>query len=213
MEERISNYEITKRRVQGDFLKYDQEKMIKKFSLKHDEEYLYIRFIGHPYRINRENGYLEWSEDEFAACTEGDFNEALTIYDLLCDSKDGCRASGDYINLQSLSMLQSSSKKLGDGLFGGKEKIFDHKEELLSRVCERLGGTKAGKGDVAYEIPLFDFLPCRIQFWNSDEEFDAQLQIFMDKNILDFIRYETVWYAVGHLIKRLTEEMKKIESK
>ena len=27
--ERISNYEITKRRVQGDFLKYDQEKMIK----------------------------------------------------------------------------------------------------------------------------------------------------------------------------------------
>lgn len=213
MEERISNYEITKRRVQGDFLKYDQEKMIKKFSLKHDEEYLYIRFIGHPYRINRENGYLEWSEDEFAACTEGDFNEALTIYDLLCDSKDGCRASGDYINLQSLSMLQSSSKKLGDGLFGGKEKIFDHKEELLSRVCERLGGTNAGKGDVAYEIPLFDFLPCRIQFWNSDEEFDAQLQIFMDKNILDFIRYETVWYAVGHLIKRLTEEMKKIESK
>ena len=211
MEERISNYEITKRRVQGDFLKYDQEKMIKKFSLKHDEEYLYIRFIGHPYRINRENGYLEWSEDEFAACTEGDFNEALTIYDLLCDSKDGCRASGDYINLQSLSMLQSSSKKLGDGLFGGKEKIFDHKEELLSRVCERLGGTNAGKGDVAYEIPLFDFLPCRIQFWNSDEEFDAQLQIFMDKNILDFIRYETVWYAVGHLIKRLTEEMKKIE--
>ena len=213
MEERISNYEITKRRVQGDFLKYDQEKMIKKFSLKHDKEYLYIRFIGHPYRINRENGYLEWSEDEFAACTEGDFNEALTIYDLLCDSKDGCRASGDYINLQSLSMLQSSSKKLGDGLFGGKEKIFDHKEELLSRVCERLGGTNAGKGDVAYEIPLFDFLPCRIQFWNSDEEFDAQLQIFMDKNILDFIRYETVWYAVGHLIKRLTEEMKKIESK
>lgn len=213
MEERVSNYEITKRRVQGDFLKYDQEKMIKKFSLKHDEEYLYIRFIGHPYRINRENGYLEWSEDGFAACTEGDFNEALTIYDILCDSKDGCRASGDYINLQSLSMLQSSSKKLGDGLFGGKEKIFDHKEELLSRVCERLGGTNAGKGDVAYEIPLFDFLPCRIQFWNSDEEFDAQLQIFMDKNILDFIRYETVWYAVGHLIKRLTEEMKKIESK
>ena len=93
------------------------------------------------------------------------------------------------------------------------KRIFDHKEELLSRVCERLGGTNAGKGDVAYEIPLFDFLPCRIQFWNSDEEFDAQLQIFMDKNILDFIRYETVWYAVGHLIKRLTEEMKKIESK
>ena len=33
------------------------------------------------------------------------------------------------------------------------------------------------------------------------------MQIFMDKNILDFIRYETVWYAVGHLMRRLTEEL------
>lgn len=205
--ERISNYEITKRRVQSDFLKYDQEKMIQKFSLESDDKYLYIKFIGHLYRIDRSTGYLEWSEDNFKTCTEGDFNEALTIYDLLCDSKENCRASGDYINLQSLSSLQPSSKKLGDGLFHGKEKVFDHKEELLCSVCDKLGGIKAGKGDVAYEIPLFDFLLCRIQFWNSDDEFEAQLQIFMDKNILDFIRYETVWYAVGHLMRRLTEEL------
>ena len=66
---------------------------------------------------------------------------------------------------------------------------------------------------MAYEIPLFDFLKCRIQFWNSDEDFDAQLQILMDKNILDFIRYETVWYAVGHLMRRLTEELEYLEGK
>lgn len=207
MEERISNYEITKRRVQKDFLKYDQEKMMQKFSLKADENYLYITFIGHSYRICRKSGYLEWSEDNFVTCVEGDFNEALTIYDLLCDSKENCHAANDFINLNSLSSLQSSSKKLGDGLFHGEDKIFDHKEELFGNVCEKLGGIKAGKGDVAYELPLFDFLPCRIQFWNSDDEFDAQLQIFMDKNVLKFIRYETVWYAVSHLMKRLTEEM------
>lgn len=207
MEERISNYEITKRRVQKDFLKYDQEKMMQKFSLKADENYLYITFIGHSYRICRKSGYLEWSEDNFVTCVEGDFNEALTIYDLLCDSKENCHAANDFINLNSLSTLQSSSKKLGDGLFHGEDKIFDHKDRLFGKVCEKLGGIKAGKGDVAYELPLFDFLPCRIQFWNSDDEFDAQLQIFVDKNVLKFIRYETVWYAVSHLMKRLTEEM------
>lgn len=207
MEERISNYEITKRRVQKDFLKYDQEKMIQKFSLKADENYLYITFIGHSYRICRKSGYLEWSEDNFVTCVEGNFNEALTIYDLLCDSKENCHAANDFINLNSLSTLQSSSKKLGDGLFHGEDKIFDHKDRLFGKVCEKLGGIKAGKGDVAYELPLFDFLPCRIQFWNSDDEFDAQLQIFVDKNVLKFIRYETVWYAVSHLMKRLTEEM------
>ena len=207
MEERISNYEITKRRVQKDFLKYDQEKMMQKFSLKADENYLYITFIGHSYRICRKSGYLEWSEDNFVTCVEGNFNEALTIYDLLCDSKENCHAANDFINLNSLSTLQSSSKKLGDGLFHGEDKIFDHKDRLFGKVCEKLGGIKAGKGDVAYELPLFDFLPCRIQFWNSDDEFDAQLQIFVDKNVLKFIRYETVWYAVSHLMKRLTEEM------
>ena len=206
---RISNYEITKRRVQGDFLKYDQEKMIRKFNLQSDENYLYIKFIGHLYRIDRKTGYLEWSENGFVTCEEGDFNEALTIYDLLCDSKENCQASGDYINLKSLSALQASSKKLGDGLFDGKDKIFDHQNEALCRACENLGGSKVGKGDVAYEIPLFDFLACRIQFWNSDEDFDAQLQVFTDKHILQFMRYETVWYAQSHLMKRLTEEFQK----
>lgn len=211
--ERISNYEISKRRVQGEFLKYDQEKMIQKFALRFDENYLYINFIGHLYRINRHTGLVEWSEDDFVTCVEGDFNEALTIYDLLCDSKDECQAANDYINLRSLSSIQGCAKSLGDGLFHGKDKVFDHKEDFLSKICEKLGGKKAGKGDVAYEIPLFDFLKCRIQFWNSDEDFDAQLQILVDKNILDFIRYETVWYAVGHLMRRLTEELEYLEGK
>lgn len=209
--ERISNYEITKRRVQSEFLKYDQEKMIRKFALNFDENYLYIKFIGHFYRIHRNTGFLEWSEDDFETCTEGDFHEALTIYDLLCDSKEHCHAAGAYINLKSLSALQAGSKKLGDGLFEGEGKLFDGKDEIFCGICEKLGGIKKGKGDVAYEIPLFDFLPCMIQFWNSDEEFEASLQVFMDKNVLDFIRYETVWYAVSHLMKRLKEELESAE--
>ena len=202
--ERVSNYEITKRRVQGEFIKYDQQNMIDKFSLEHDDDFLYIKHLGYLYRINRKSGLVEWL-DKAGLWIEGDFDESLTIYDLLCDSKENCHASGDYINLISLSALQSSSKKLGDGLFDGKDQIFDHKEELLCKICEKLGGTKAGKGDVAYEIPIFDFVKCRIQFWNSDDEFEAQLQVFMDKNILQFIRYETVWYVVTTLMKRLTE--------
>lgn len=205
--ERISNYEVTKRRVQSEFLKYDQEKMIRKFALDFDENYLYIKFIGHLYRIHRNTGFLEWSEDDFKTCVEADFNEALTIYDLLCDSKEYCHAAGEYTNLKSLSSLQSGSKKLGDGLFENLGKTFDHKEAALCRACEKLGGNKKGKGDVAYELPLFEFLPCMIQFWSSDEEFAASFQLFFDKNVLDFIRYETVWYAANHLMKRLKEEV------
>ena len=208
--ERISNYEITKRRVQGEFIKYDQSKMIEKFHLQSDEDYLYIKFIGHEYRLCKKDGYLEWSENGFQNCIEADFNEALTIYDLLCDSKDDCKTSGEYVNLKSMSRIQGSSKNLGDGLFAGGGKEFDHKEDLLSLACEKLGGIRTGKGDVAYEIPMFDDLNCRIQFWSSDEDFEAQMQILLDKNILNFMRYETVWYAVSHLMKRLKEEMERV---
>lgn len=211
MSERISNYEITKRRVCQKFLKYDQEQMIRKFALKFDDEYLYIRFIGHSYRISRSTGVLEWSQDGFQTCIEGNFNEVLTIYDVLCDSKEGCHAAKDYVNLKSLSTLQASSKKLGEGLLDGKDRIFDHKEKQLCEICEKLGGIKLEKGDVAYEIPVFDFLSCRIQFWNSDEDFEAILYIFMDKNILQFMKYETVWYVQAHLLDRLTEGLHELE--
>ena len=62
---RISNYEIMKNQMSEKFLKYDQNKMILKFSLPHDETYIYIRFVGREYRISRSTGRVAWSEDQF----------------------------------------------------------------------------------------------------------------------------------------------------
>ena len=77
----------------------------------------------------------------------------------------------------------------------------------LACACERLKEIKAGKGVVAYQIPVFDFLPVIFQFWNSDEDFAASLQLLVDKNILDYMHYETVWFAMSHLLSRIKEEM------
>ena len=49
----MSNYEALNARMSSHFLEYDQEKMIRKFALEHDEKYLYIFFVGRKYRINR----------------------------------------------------------------------------------------------------------------------------------------------------------------
>lgn len=82
----VSNYEIMRNRMRGEFVKYDQEKMIEKFKLDFDEAYLYLSFVCRDYRINRKNGIVEWSEDGFQSVTEGDYNESMTIYDVLCYS-------------------------------------------------------------------------------------------------------------------------------
>lgn len=206
--ERMSNYEKMKRQMQKEFVKYDQQKMIEKFRLSSDAEYLYIDFLGHTYRVDRNNGEVAWSDDDFAHENEADYNEAMTIYDVLCYSKEDCKLSGEFVNMQSLSSIQGGSLPVGNGFFQEAESIFDQENERLAKACERLNGTKKEKGDVAYQIPMFDFLPVIVQFWNSDEDFPASLQLFADKNILDYMHYETLWFAVSHLISRLKEEMK-----
>ena len=204
---RMSNYEIMKRQMQKEFVKYDQEKMIRKFQLPHDPDYIYIHFIGRKYRIHRTSGKVEWSDDGFIHAQEANYNEAMTIYDVLCYSKDDCKLAGEFTSMKNLSTVHSASATLGGSLFAKTEKGFDHNDDILSRACERLNGTKYGKGDVAYQIPLFDFLPIAFQFWDSDDEFPAILNLHADKNMLDYMHYETVWFAMGHLMSRLREEM------
>lgn len=196
--QRISNYELTKRKMARVFARYDQEKMVRKFHLDSDPEYLYLSFLNRPYRIRRADGTV------FQDGAEAGFNEAMTLYDVLCNAKDGCTASGEFASINHL--VNAAGKPEMDGSLTPRQtKLFDHREAELSRACERLGGVKYGKGDVAYRLPLFTFLPVMVQFWNSDDEFPAALHLLWDKNILDFMHFETVWYAAGHLTDRLLE--------
>ena len=88
VKERISNYEKMKNEMSGVFLQYDQEKMIRKFGLEHDDNSLYIFCLNRKYRIDRLTGQVSWSEDEIQTEKKADYNEAMTIYDVLCYSKE-----------------------------------------------------------------------------------------------------------------------------
>ena len=201
---RKSNYEITRDRVEGEFSKYSQETMIRKFHLAHDPQYLYIRFVASDYRVDRATGRVERLPEPVHA----GFNEVMTIFDVLCNSKPDCRLSGMFVRVNDLDGVAKTAH-LGDNLFDGRAKAFTHRCEALRTACERLGGTAGTVGDVSYQIPLFDFFPVTLQFWDADDEFDAVLKIMWDRRTLDFMRYETTWYAAGHLLERLEEEMEK----
>ena len=64
---------------------------------------------------------------------------------------------------------------------------------------------------MAYRLPLFDFLPVILQFWDSDEEFEPVLKIMWDENLLDYMHYETSYLALGHLWKRMEELLEELE--
>lgn len=58
-------------------------------------------------------------------------------------------------------------------------------------------------GDMGFQINAFPDLPLQMKFYGSDQEFSPSLTLLFDANILQFIRYETVYYLSGCLIRRL----------
>lgn len=206
-ETKISNYEKMKNSMAEMFLRYDQEIMARKFGLDQDENYLYICCLNRSYRISRKTGQVTWSDDEFLTERKADYNEAMTIYDVLCCSEDNCSLTGEWVNAGSLSAIRAGNLKKGPDFFKDAAEPFAGKAQALSRSCEALGGKKLEKGDVAYEFQLFPFLPVILRFWDLDEEFPASMQILVDKNILKYMHYETLMFAVSHLLNRLKDEM------
>ena len=197
-----NNYETMKLQMRDEFLKYDQAAMIKKFGLRSDDENIYIAFFGTEYAVDRNTGGVRSERGEAG------YNEAMTIYDVLCYSKPNCRASGRMVSMGSLSTIQGGSmKREGDGLFDRYEAAFDQRDAALSAACAKLGGVPGGKGDVAYRIPMFPFLDVMLQYWDSDDEFPASLQLFVDDKMIDFMHYETVWFALSHMLERIKELM------
>ena len=64
-------------------------------------------------------------------------------------------------------------------------------------------------GDLGYAAELFDGLRIGIQFWFGDEEFFPRVRYLWDENALQYLRYETMYFAVSLLRRRIGEEMKK----
>ena len=203
----ITNYEKTKNSMANVFLQYDQEVMINKFSLKHDPAWLYVSFVKRLYRINRKSGNIQWLDHDSETVYEADYNEAMTIYDVLCYSKDGCQLAHEYVNINSLSTVRTGNLSRNDGFFRDTADFFNGKVDELRNACRKLSGKELEKGDVAFELELFPFLPVVIRFWEADDEFPASLQILADRNILDYMHYETLMFALTHLLHRLKEEM------
>ena len=202
----ISNYEIMRNQMRREFVKYDQGRMISKFSLRNDESYIYIVFLFREYRIDRITGVVEWSEDGFSTSIEADYNESMTIYDVLCYSKDDCCLSGNYCPVNMLKGTVKSSN-VGSNMFQKSADGFNGKLKELETVCGIWGEKLDLNGDVAAKLYPFSFLPVIIQYWEADDEFPANLKFMFDENILDYMHFETIFFMMGHIVKRIQDRM------
>ncbi|MCI9214757.1 MAG: DUF3786 domain-containing protein [Oscillospiraceae bacterium] len=195
----MNNYQIQAENAKKLFLGYDQEEIIRKLRLEHDEDYLYLPFLDLQYRVHRRTAAVERREGTGAYEDGGSFNEVLTIFDALCWSKEGVQLSGEWRSTAALG-----NQVHGGSLFQGfREQAARMDPERLPAVLEAMGGLRMPKGEPGYRLMAFPFLPVYFQYWRSDEEFPAQINLFWDKNTTDIIHYETVYYLSGFLMERI----------
>ena len=198
------NYAIAAEQAKKLFLEYDQERIIKKLNLRADGDYIYIRFLDLDYRAHRRTAGVEKREGDGPYTDGSSFNEVMTLFDVLCWSREGARLSGEWVTLSALGGGVHSASSPSGGMFRNAVERITRREDRLAEVLEHMGGVVMPKGEPGYQIPVFPFLPVYVQYWRGDEEFPPQLNLLWDRNTTQFLHYETVYYLTNFLLERLT---------
>ena len=206
----VSNYETMKRKMRKVFLSYDQEALVRRFALCEEGNFLLFPFMGGRCRIDRVQGTVECSDTMEEIFHEADYNEAMTVYDLLCWSRPGAVPAGRYVNMESLSPIGRSPVESTSRFFEEEAVLFDHRAQQLQEALAAMGGILGGKGDAAAEISVFQELRVLFRFWNSDEDFPPEIQFLWDQNVLSYMHYETVWFANHAFVDRLRRLMDRL---
>lgn len=201
--ERRDNYAITAARVRQLFAEYDHQALAKKIGAELDGEYFYTCFLSEPYRVHRLTGDISRFHGD-AWVEANSFGEVLTLMDLICDSREDRHPSGNWKNMRDFG--HGFHQQLLEQRDPWADR-FQEQPEMFARACESLGGEKYPRGDVAYALPVFGDLRLLIQLWFGDEEFPAQLRWLWDENALQYLKYETMFYAIPLVLKRIQEQM------
>ena len=184
------------------FLECSQDSIIRKFQLKHTDEEILIRFLNREYSIDRNSGMIREADTGFPAGND----ETMSIYDMLCYSCDRPELpplSGEWQSLSSLGGIIGSSHTQSRLYTEKMLAPFAGRTAAMKAACEKLGGKQVKGADVSYILPVFDFFPVWLGFWDGDEEFPPNIQFLWDSNSLKFLHYETLWYCTQFLEKEL----------
>jgi len=202
--EKWDNYAIHMQQAKVRFLSYEQEKLVRKLSLDADEDYLYAVMFHSRYRICRKTGdFSRWEDSRWVDANT--YGEVMTLLDLICDSRENRSISGQWKNMRDFGVLFYSNKS--GAVRDPDADYFASEPEAFGAACRALGGTPLPQGDVAYALEVFDGLKLGLQLWLGDEDFPSQLKIMWDANALQYLRFETMHFALGFLLRRLREMM------
>lgn len=197
----MDNYQISRDRAQSYFLKFDQQKLISFWNLRHEEDWLYVVFLNREYKIRRHDGRVLRNDG-----SEAGFEETLSIFDFLCHQGEQKTLCGRWAPVNSLEGLGAAAG-VGTNFHGKIANRFDQDPQAFRAACQALGGEAVAMGDIGYRFPVFGDFSLILKFYHSDEDFPASATILWDANTLQFLFYETTFYIAGFLLRTIAEKM------
>lgn len=200
----MDNYDLQVDIGKRIFLAYDQERIIQKFRLDADEQYIYLTYLNTPCRISRQGGGIEERNgDLWQECR--DYGTVMTVYDLLCYHK-GETAPALSNQWCAVGTFVVTGVTKTDGFTRKYANLFDGRLDVLKGAVQKLGGVllePLAGADLTCKIPVTSFFPVLLQFWEGDEEFPPKMLILWDRNTDRFLHFETTFYLQGDLLNRL----------
>ena len=203
MKQTVSNYDRQVDMAAEIFLQYDQETLIRKFHLDADELWIRLTYLNGSYRICRKDGHIQRLEQQWEDCR--DFNTVLTIYDLLCycQGEELPLLSGKWCTVGNFVVTGVTNTETFTSQYADR---FRGRTQILKKACQALGGqllpTMAG-ADVTCRIPVTEFFPVLLQYWDGDEEFSPRLILLWDRHTDKYLHFETTFYLQGDLLSKL----------
>lgn len=201
----MDNYALSQENARKTFLQYDQSLISSHPGVSVTEDTFSFPFLGFTAFVNRETGAVT-IEDQQHISREADFSQAFTVYDWLCSPAEHAHPAHEYCPVHALPGVVVRGKGLS--MTGGSlPALIDRKPQVFSQACKAMGGASMDLGDICWKIPLFPQIFVLVKFYYSDDEFPASMTILWDKNILKFIKYETVYYAADCLLEEIRRNM------
>lgn len=185
------------------FCAYNTAVLAQSFGLEFDNDAIYLNILASPYRICRKSGSVISQTDD----ADAGFGLSMTVYDILTNPFGKPILSKNWCSHQHFNAVRG-------GTLSGKLEVatdmqfLDGKCDALRSLCRTLGGVETESGDFASILPLFDFFPILLRFYEADEEFPPQIQLLWDANTTRYLRYETTFYAAGAILDKIKHGIK-----
>ena len=201
----FTDAEAACRKWRNRFSGFDAAGRERYITFKKEKEYIQLWYFEREYRLNCENGVLE-KKDGIQWTDKLQMNEALAVYHYLGDGIGNIREPGKWVPENALDPVRVRSNDRMNPLYEIFANDYSGRIHELEEKCKAAGGKyEKSMGDTSWIFLPFPEIPVKLVFWEKDEEFPAQVRIYVRENAADYVHYEAVSFMIADLFQRLDE--------